>query len=141
MDEPLIKKNKSDYNKETISLLLRWFKANETEQDKLNEKPDTFSYIQKIIIFVNYLFICFFNPLKYLFGEEDENVKMLNTEPLFKKFQWIILLTIFAYILYYTFGRFNTGKTNYMESSIWLWIMMFTVLITFIRVKKTEETL
>ena len=126
------------YNK-TIELLIKWLKANETEQDKLNEKTGSLSYIQIIISFVNYLFICFFNPLKYLFGEEDESVKMLNTEPLFKKFQWIILLTIFAYILYYTFGLFNTGKTNYMESSIWLWIMMFTILMLFIRIKPPIE--
>lgn len=115
-----------------ILTLLQKLLQKETKEGMSNTNDDIF---QKIISFGNSLFIVFFNPLTYLFGEDDDSVKILNNTPVYKKIQLMILLTIFAYISYYIFGKFNTGKTNYMQSSIWFWIMMFTVLITIVRIK------
>ena len=133
--QPNTKSNKF----EILQMLKKMLENNETIQENTEKSHDVYSIFQQILRFGNSLFVKFFNPLEYLFGENDESVKMLTTEPFFKKAVWMILLTIFAYISYYIFGRLNTGKTNYIESSIWLWIMMFTILITFIRVKPPME--
>ena len=107
------------------------------------------SYIAKILGFGNNLFTNFFNFLPNLFGEDNDSVKLLIKY--YKNYLFCISLTIFAFILYWTFGMLNTGrpdyilfntfgmfnsnKNDYIESSIWFWIIMFSVLMIFIKVK------
>jgi hypothetical protein len=125
--------NSSETQIKILNLLYKLLQNNKTKEEP---NDDIF---QKIISFGNSLFIFFFDPLPYLFRENDDNVKMLNNTPVYKKIQLMILLTIFAYISYYIFGNFDTDK-KYMQSSIWFWIMMFTVLITIVRIKPKFES-
>ena len=91
------------------------------------------SWIERITQLCNQPFYIFFHPLPYFFGETDESVLMLEREPMFKKFQWILLIILFAYLSYYIFNKVTPDKNDYLASSIWMWNIMFAIVVLVIR--------
>ena len=73
--QPNTKSNKF----EILQMLKKMLENNETIQENTEKSHDVYSIFQQILRFGNSLFVKFFNPLEYLFGENDESVKMLKT--------------------------------------------------------------
>ncbi len=104
------------------------FTEEKTEDIKNDNFVSYYSGFENNLVWLNGLFLYFFNPLMNY--KNNPSVFILETNPFFKKIQLIVLLFVFSYIVFYFFSFFIKVENYYCSSSFWLWIIM--ILIIFI---------
>ena len=115
-------------NNETLPSVYSAIISQKSKKDYLNTYPiklskqSTFQYILSML---NYVILTVFFPYSSL----------LNNVALSKVY-WIALIIVAAYILYYIVLMFPIKNKLYVSSAIKAWIIMFTVLIYFVVIRK-----